>query len=198
LIGNFPAMGEHRRLLMVGVDHQALETLDGDGLDVSVREGTPRISACPAVHTLLSSVDDISPSIVEGQVTSAYLPLVHGTLLDHPSVEALRSLPDVVSARILCQRDCAPPFRATGAWASSPCTPPAILPRASTRSRNGFSSRLRVLPLTPTMRELRASTSEPTDRSHTDRVPGGQRRRGGRRRRLCVYRGSRRQLSFYS
>lgn len=105
------------------------------------------------------STDNISSTVIDGEVASAYLPLVHGTLLDHPSVEELLALPDVVSARIFVPkgiRTLRPPANTFGRMGeftvhTSPGDAAARLDEVS----RWFESRLRVLPLTPTMRELR-------------------------------------------
>ncbi len=109
----------------------------------------------------LQPIADIAAEPVPGAVASAFLPLVEGTLLDHPSVEELLAQPDVVNARIFVPRG----LRTTG-------------PGASTFGRLGeftvhtdsveqtvrrldevsawFAAKSKVLPLTTTMRELRA------------------------------------------
>jgi len=115
------------------------------------------------VRALLREIDEVPTTVVDGEVASAYLPLVNGTLLDHPSVQELLSLPDVVSARIFVPkgtrtlRPAANTFGRMGEFTvhTAPGEAAARLDEVS----RWFESRLRVLPLTPTMRELRALSS---------------------------------------
>jgi hypothetical protein len=118
-----------------------------------------------AVHGIqalleIGGTDDIPTTLVDGEVASAYLPLANGTLLDHPSVEELLAQPDVVSARIFVPkglrtlRAAANTFGRMGEFTVH--TPPGEASARLDEVSRWFESRLRVLPLTPTMRELRA------------------------------------------
>jgi len=106
------------------------------------------------------SADSIATTVVDGEVASAYLPLAHGTLLDHPSVQELLAQPDVVSARIFVPKGLRTLRPATNTFGRlGEFTVHTALGEASARLdevSRWFESRLRVLPLTPTMRELRA------------------------------------------
>ena len=106
------------------------------------------------------SPDSIATTVVDGEVASAYLPLVHGTLLDHPSVEELLALPDVVSARIFVPKGLRTLRPATNTFGRmgefTVHTAPGDASARLDEISRWFESRLRVLPLTPTMRELRA------------------------------------------
>jgi hypothetical protein len=116
--------------------------------------------AYQGIQALLRGIDDIPTTVVDGEVASAYLPLAHGTLLDHPPVEELLALPGVVSARIFVPkglrtlRPAANTFGRMGEFTVH--TPAGEATARLEEISEWFESRLRVLPLTPTMRELRA------------------------------------------
>ncbi|WP_117212070.1 ATP-grasp domain-containing protein [Allorhizocola rhizosphaerae] len=112
---------------------------------------------------LLGSIEDITLSKKDGCVAGAFLPLVEGTLLDHPSEAELLTREGVVGARIFVPRG----LRTAAAggntfgrmgefWVHAPTAAEAgeLLDAVS----KWFAAKLVVLPLSPTMRELRALT----------------------------------------
>jgi hypothetical protein len=110
---------------------------------------------------LLESIEDVTLSTRDGAVAGAFLPLVEGTLLDHPSEEDLLSREGVVGARIFVPRGLrtsAPGGNTFGRmgefWVHAPTAAEAgeMLDAVS----KWFSATMVVLPLSPTMRELRA------------------------------------------
>ncbi|HEX6683372.1 MAG TPA: ATP-grasp domain-containing protein [Candidatus Limnocylindrales bacterium] len=113
------------------------------------------------VRALLEQVEDIPTAIVDGSVASAYLPLVPGTLLDHPSVQELVALPDVVSARIFVPKGLrTPPLGGGGGNTFGRMGEFTVHTFGSASARldevsEWFAARLRVVPLHTTMRELR-------------------------------------------
>ncbi len=112
---------------------------------------------------LLEPIEDIPVLQRDGAVAGAFLPLVPGTLLDHPSESELLSREGVVGARIFVPRGlrtAAPGGNTFGRmgefWVNAPT--PTEASEMLDAVAQWFRSKLVVLPLSPTMRELRALT----------------------------------------
>lgn len=117
--------------------------------------------AWEGVRALLEPIPEIAPSIVEGCVAASFLPLVEGTLLDHPTEAELLAREGVAGARILVPRGLrtsAPGGNTFGRmgefWVLTKSEAEATQRLDDTAA--WFADQLVVLPLTATMRELRS------------------------------------------
>ena len=113
------------------------------------------------VQALLEPVGDIPVQLRDGVVASSFLPLVEGTVLDHPDETELAAQEGVLGARMFVPRG----FRAAPQGASTFGRMGEFTVHAESESlatqrldeiAQWFADRLVVLPLAPTMRELRS------------------------------------------
>jgi hypothetical protein len=112
---------------------------------------------------LLESIEDIPVVERDGAVAGAFLPLAEGTLLDHPPESELLAREGVVGARIFVPRGLrtsAPGGNTFGRmgefWVHA--NDSAQASDLLDATAKWFAGRMVVLPLSPTMRELRALT----------------------------------------
>jgi hypothetical protein len=116
--------------------------------------------AALSVLSQLQPIGDIAAQPVEGSIGSAFLPNVEGTLLDHPSVAELLAQPAVINARIFVPKGLrsAPTggntFGRMGEFTVHTKSWEETVRRLDEVSA-WFAANTEVLPLNPTMRELR-------------------------------------------
>jgi hypothetical protein len=116
--------------------------------------------AALSVLSQLSPLDDIVPTTRDGVIASAFLPLVDGTLLDHPSIGDMLERPGVIHARFFVPKGLrtAPIGGNTVGRMGEFSVLGENMEKATTlldETAAWFTAQLNVLPLAPTMRELR-------------------------------------------